>query len=169
MNSPARTGNAQALVNSLRAAVVPIATCIAALAALTAWTTAGHAGAPRGLEVTQGRIFTPLREGATSAFFTIRNTGDVSERLTGVTTEQGSRTMLSRNVTTGGGARSMTMVPYISVRPHGTLRMSPYSLNVMVTPAPRIKAGERVRFTLHFEDLRPVTVQAVAVRPGELR
>lgn len=169
MNAPARTGAARALIGPLRAAVVPIATCLAALTALTAWTTAGNAGQPRGLEVSQGRIFTPLQEGATSAFFTIRNTGDVSERLTSVTAAQGNRTMLSRNVTTSGGARSMRMVPYISVSPHSTLRMSPYALNVMVTPAPKIKAGERVRFTLHFEDLRPVTVRAVAVRPGEVR
>jgi copper(I)-binding protein len=173
MSAPAGTGTARRLVDSLRtnlrAAIVPIATCLAALAALTAWTAAGNAGQPRGVEVTQARIFTPLREGATSAFFTIRNTGDVSEQLTGVTAAQGNRTMLSRNLTTSGGARSMTMVPYMSVPPHSTFRMSPYALNVMVTPAPQVTPGERVRFTLHFAHLRPVTVQAVAVRPGELR
>ncbi|WP_314178469.1 copper chaperone PCu(A)C [Streptomyces winkii] len=168
MSAPSGTGAARALVDSLRSAAVPIVTCLAALAGLTAWTTAGHAGQPRGLEVSTGRIFTPLREGATSAFFTVRNTGEVSERLTGVTAAQGNRTMLSRNVTTSGGARTMTMVPYISVRPHSTLRMSPYALNVMVTPAPRVTPGERVRFTLHFDDLPPIRVQAVAVRPSEV-
>ncbi|SCK39746.1 hypothetical protein H181DRAFT_03414 [Streptomyces sp. WMMB 714] len=166
---PASTGTARALVDSLRAAIIPIVTCVAVLGALTAWTAAGHAGKPRGLEISEGRIFTPLREGATSAFFTIRNTGDVSEQLTRVTVAQGNRTMLSRNVTTSGGARTMVMVPYIFVLPHSTLRMSPYALNVMVTPAPKVSPGERLRFTLHFEDLRPITVQAVAVRPGELR
>lgn len=168
MNTSASTGTSWTLVYSLRAAVVPVVTCLAVLGTLTAWTSVGNAGQPRGVEVSKGRIFTPLREGATSAFFTIRNTGDVSEQLTSVTTAQGNRTMLSRNITTSGGARSMTMVPYISVAAHSTLRMSPYALNVMVTPAPKVEPGERVRFTLHFDDLRPITVQAVAVRPSEL-
>ena len=134
MNATADTGTAKALARSLRSAVIPVLTCLATLGALTAWTSAGNAGRPRGLEVSQGRIFTPLREGATSAFFTIRNTGEVTETLTGVTTARGTRAMLSRNITTSGGARSMRMVPYISVPPRSTLRMSPFALNVMVTP-----------------------------------
>lgn len=163
------TGTGGVLTRSLWSAVVPVATCLATLGTLTAWTATGNAGQPRGLEVSQGRIFTPLREGATSAYFTIRNTGAVTERLTAVTAPRGSSAMLSRNITTGSGARSMTMVPYISVPPRSTLRMSPYALNVMVTPAPRTKPGDRLRFTLRFEDRKPITVRAVAVRPGELR
>lgn len=169
MNATADTGTAKALARSLRSAVIPVLTCLATLGALTAWTSAGNAGRPRGLEVSQGRIFTPLREGATSAFFTIRNTGEVTETLTGVTTARGTRAMLSRNITTSGGARSMRMVPYMSVPPRSTLRMSPFALNVMVTPAPKVEPDQRLRFTLHFEDRGPVTVEAVAVRPGDLR
>ena len=164
----ARSDAARTVTRSLWSALVPVATCLATLGGLPAWTATGGAGQPRGLEVSHGRVFTPLREGATSAYFTIRNTGAVREKLTGVTTARGSSAMLNRNVTTEGGARSMTTVPYISVPEHSTLRMSPYALNVMVIPAPRIRPGERLRFTLHFEDREPVTVRALAVRPGSL-
>ncbi|HWM37153.1 MAG TPA: copper chaperone PCu(A)C [Streptomyces sp.] len=168
-----RTGDSfmDVVVRLLRSAVVPLVTCLATLGALTAWTATGNAGEPRGLKVSQGRVFTPLHEGATAAFFTIRNTGQVNERLTGVRAvdAEGTRTMLSRNITTGGNARSMMMLPDISIPAGSTLRMSPYALNIMITPAPKIAPGDRIRFTLYFADRAPITGQALAVRPGELK
>lgn len=170
MNTRSGEGFPNSAVRGLRSAAVPLATCLISLGALTAWTAAGNAGQPRGLEISGGRIFTPLREGPTAAFFTFRNTGTVDERITGIKTMYGdsSHAMLSRNIRTGANARTMTRIEDATVPAKSTLKMSPYGLNVMVTPAPKLKPGDRVRFTFYFTDRAPITTKAVAVRPQEL-
>jgi copper(I)-binding protein len=168
MNTQSSEAFSDVAVRVLRSAVVPLLACLVTLGALTAWTANGNAGQPRGLEVAQGRILTPLREGSTSAFFTFRNTGKVDEWLTGVKVSYNGSTqaMLSRSIITEGGARTRTTLQDIAIPADDTLKMSPDALNITVTPAPKIEPGDRVRFTLYFADRAPITAKAVAVRPG---
>ncbi|MEU8997788.1 copper chaperone PCu(A)C [Streptomyces caniferus] len=146
--------------------VVPLLTALVTLGVLTAWTGAGNAGRPARLSIPEGRVLIPSGTEATAAFFTLRNTGGADDVLTGVTGPAGHRAMLSRTVDIGHNARSMAMVRAATVPAGGALTMTPTTLDVMVSPPPRLAPGDRLTFTLHFRDSPPRTVRARAVRPG---
>ncbi|MFF2807377.1 copper chaperone PCu(A)C [Streptomyces sp. NPDC058000] len=151
----------------LLAGAVPLLTCLATLGTLTAWTATGNAGTPARLSATDGRVLIPAGNDATAAFFTLRNTGTANDVLTAVTGPPGHRTMLSRDVAIGRNARSMAMAEGATVPAGGTLTMTPTTLDIMISPPPRLAPGDRLTFTLHFRDSPPLTVDARAVRPGQ--
>ncbi|AWN25688.1 MULTISPECIES: copper chaperone PCu(A)C [unclassified Streptomyces] len=151
----------------LSAVAVPLLTCLVTLNALALWTVTGNAGTPAALSVPEGRVLIAGGSEATAAFFTIRNTGGADDVLTGVTGPAGHRTMLSRNVDIGNNARSMAMVRTVTVPAGAALTMMPDTLDVMVSPPPRLAPGDRLTFTLHFRHSPPQTVRARAVRPGD--
>ncbi|MEV0371275.1 copper chaperone PCu(A)C [Streptomyces sp. NPDC050636] len=148
------------------AVAVPLLACLATLGTLTVWTATGNAGTPARLSAAEGRVLVPSAAEATAAFFTVRNTGTSDDVLTGVTGPAGHRTMLSRTVDIGRNARSMEMVRSATVPAGGSLRMTATTLDVMISPPPRIAPGDRLTFTLHFRDGPPLTVRAKAIRPG---
>ncbi|QHC22529.1 copper chaperone PCu(A)C [Streptomyces sp. GS7] len=151
----------------LVAVAVPLLTCLATLGTLTAWAATGNAGTPARLTAGEGRVLIPAGDDATAAFFTLRNTGTADDVLTSVTGPAGHRTMLSRDVPAGRNARTMAMVPSATVPAGGSLAMTPATLDVMISPPPRLTPGDRLTFTFHFRDSPPLTVRARAVRPGE--
>ncbi|MFI0715921.1 copper chaperone PCu(A)C [Streptomyces inhibens] len=151
---------------SVSAVAVPLLTCLATLGTLTVWTATGNAGTPARLSVAEGRVLVPSGPEATAAWFTIRNTGGADDVLTGVTGPAGHRAMLSRTVDIGRNARSMAMVRAATVPAGGALRMTPTTLDVMISPPPRLAPGDRLTFTLYFRHSPPQTVRARAVRPG---
>lgn len=153
-------------LRSVSSVAVPLLTCLVTLGALTAWTASGNAGGPAELRITEGRVLIPSGAEATAAFFTVRNTGGADDVLTGVTGPAGHRAMLSRTVDIGHNARSMAMVRSATVPAGGALTMTPTTLDVMVSPPPRLAPGDRLTFTLHFRHSPPQTVRARAVRPG---
>ncbi|MEU5208498.1 copper chaperone PCu(A)C [Streptomyces sp. NPDC020742] len=165
------------------ALAVPVLTCLATLGALTLWTATGNAGSPARISVAEGTVWIPSGASAagrpagtgasggagpesTAAFFTLRNTGGAPDVLTGVTGPAGHRAMLSRTVDIGHNARSMAMVRSATVPAGGTLRMTPTTVDIMISPAPTLAPGDRLTLTLHFRDGPPRTVRARAVRPG---
>ncbi|WP_079271313.1 copper chaperone PCu(A)C [Streptomyces lydicus] len=152
------------------AVAVPVLTCLATLGTLTLWTATGNAGTPARLSVTEGRaLLLPAPGGrteATAAFFTVRNSGGADDVLTGVTGPAGHRVMLSRTVDIGRNARRMAMVRSATVPAGGALRMTPTTLDLMLSPAPALAPGDRLTFTLHFRNSPPLTARAVATRPG---
>ncbi|OKI04970.1 hypothetical protein A6A06_09810 [Streptomyces sp. CB02923] len=154
---------------ALRSAAVPLLAGVLTLGCLTAWTATGNAGTPPRLRVTDGRILTASNTEVTAAFFTISNTGTTPDELTGVTGPAGLRAMVGRDVEVAEGAHRMEMAGAVTVPARGELRMAPTGVDVMVSPPPRLAPGDRLTFTLHFRDSGPVTVEAVAVRPGQLR
>ncbi|WP_030983452.1 copper chaperone PCu(A)C [Streptomyces sp. NRRL S-1813] len=151
---------------SVPSVAVPLLTCLVTLGTLTAWTATGNAGRPAELSVTEGRVLIPTGTEATAAFFTLRNTGGADDVLTGVTGPAGHRAMLGRTVDIGHNARSMAMVRAATIPAGGALTMTPTTLDIMVSPPPRLAPGDRLTFTLHFRDSPPRTVEARAVRPG---
>ncbi|WP_030024402.1 copper chaperone PCu(A)C [Streptomyces monomycini] len=155
---------------TLRSAAAPLLAGVLTLGCLTAWTVTGNAGTPPRLTVADGHILTASNTEATAAFFTISNTGTTADELTGVTGPAGlRRAMVGRDVEVAEGAHRMEMAGAVTVPARGELRMAPTGLDVMVSPPPRLAPGDRLTFTLHFRHSGPVTAQAVAVRPGQLR
>ncbi|WP_079145748.1 copper chaperone PCu(A)C [Streptomyces lydicus] len=152
------------------ALAVPVVTCLATLGTLTLWTATGNAGTPARLSVSEGRaLLLPSPDGrteATAAFFTVRNSGGADDVLTGVSGPAGHRVMLSRTVDIGRNARRMEMVRSATVPAGGALRMTPTTLDLMLSPAPARAPGDRLTFTLHFRNSPPLTAHAVASRPG---
>lgn len=165
---PGRTSPRAALWPALRAMLVPVGSCVAALALLVGWTQAGGADSPARLSVGQARVLVPvLPDGdATSAYFTVRNTGGSDDILTSISSTLPGEVMLSRQVVTDSGAHTMGMAGGFRIGAGKTLRMSPSTVNVMIEPAPELSPGQRIRFTLEFRDSDPITVTALAARPG---
>ncbi|MER5526274.1 copper chaperone PCu(A)C [Streptomyces sp. NPDC002677] len=155
------------LADTLSAAVAPVAAVGLALGGLTAWATAGKAGSPPRIAVSNGRVFLPYGNNRdTAAFFDVTNGGGADDRLVKATSSAASGELaLGRPRMVGGSAASRADVPSTTVPAGGTLAMSPGGLDVTLTAKDPLRAGDLVSFTLHFEHSGAVRTLAVVVRP----
>lgn len=151
----------------LRAALVPVACCVAVLALLTAYTTTGAAGeTPARITVTDSRVFqSAAGTEATAAFFTLRNSGGTADTLVSVYSPVLGPGMLTRTAVRDGAGRMAPAGP-VAVPAHGAVTMDPAGLDVMIRRPPPMPLGERMPFVLRFRDSGEVRVEAVVVRPG---
>ncbi|MEU6173620.1 copper chaperone PCu(A)C [Streptantibioticus parmotrematis] len=153
--------------SALRSALPAVAACAVTLGGLTAWTTAGGAGSPAAIGVTDARLILPSDPGAeTAVVFQLRNTGGADDDLVSVTSPRTGPVRLAHTVVRGG-AGSMAMVDAATVPAHGTLIMSPFGLDAMVDAPRGLHLGQLVPFALHFRDGPPQRVAAVVVRPQD--
>ncbi|MEV6949274.1 copper chaperone PCu(A)C [Streptomyces sp. NPDC051172] len=156
------------LTDTLLAAIAPVAAFSLALGGLTAWVAAGKAGSPPRIGITNGRVFLPYGNSSeTAAFFDVSNVGGADDRLVRVTSSATSgEPDLSRHRMLGGGAAaSKADVTSVAVPAGRGLSMSPVGLDVTLTPKARLRSGDLVPFTLHFEHSAAVKTLAVVVRP----
>ncbi|UCM89826.1 copper chaperone PCu(A)C [Streptomyces marincola] len=152
---------------ALLAALVPLAAGAAALLGLTAWTLSGAAGRPATMAVTAPEVFLTYAERpVTSAYFTLRNTGGSDDRLIAVTSDEAEDVMLSAHHHAASGSGGMRMTDALAVPAGATVRMSPFTVSVMLTPERRLAEGDTVPFVLRFAHAAPVRVTATVVRPG---
>ncbi|MDJ0369866.1 copper chaperone PCu(A)C [Streptomyces sp. H10-C2] len=154
------------LPGPLRAALVPVAACAAALVLLTAYTATGSAGeAPARISVSDARVFRPTNAEATAALFTIRNSGGTADLLLSLDSPLLGDAMLARTVVRDGGGR-MTPAGPVAVPARGAVTMDPAGLDAMILRPPQLRLGQRVPFVLRFRDSGEIRVEAVVVRPG---
>ncbi|MFF4500976.1 copper chaperone PCu(A)C [Streptomyces sp. NPDC001401] len=155
------------LTDTLLAAVAPVTACCVALGGLTTWVSAGKAGSPARVAVSNGRIFLPYGNTTeTAAFFDVTNLGGADDRLVGVTSSATSgRITLSRHRMIGGGVAARADVSSAAVPAGGEVSMSPDGLDVTLTAEARMRAGDLVPFTLRFERSGSVETLAVVIRP----
>lgn len=102
----------------------------------------------------------------TSAFLTLRNTGQAPVVLTGVQTALARHAMLMTTRRDARGMTGMSMVQTLTVPAGGTLNLSASGDHVMLmglTRAPKV--GEKVRLTLTTRDGRTLKVDAVVRKP----
>ncbi|MEV7395026.1 copper chaperone PCu(A)C [Streptomyces sp. NPDC091215] len=148
---------------TLRAALVPLVACTAALLLLTAYTTTGAAGDPPArISVGNGRIFAPLNAATTAAFFDIRNTGAAADTLESVSSPSLRITMLGRNVSKNGTGR-MEPVKSLVIPARSEVRMTPFTVDVMVLDPPRLSVGNTIRVDLRFRTSGRITVETETV------
>ncbi|MFJ4466354.1 copper chaperone PCu(A)C [Streptomyces sp. NPDC089424] len=154
--------------DTLLTALAPVAACVVALGALTAWVDTGGAGSPPRIEVTPGRVFLPFGDTEdTAAFFDITNSGGAEDRLVAVASdEDGRQPTLSRHRMTEGGAAYRAAVGSASVPAGGDLSMTPLGVDVTLRAGPGWHVGDVVPFTLYFEHSGRVETSAVVVVPG---
>jgi copper(I)-binding protein len=151
--------------SALRAALVPLGTCVAALLLLTAYTATGAAGEPPArISVSNGRIFMPSNSASTAAFFDITNTGAAEDTLESVSSPALGVTMLGRRVTKNGAGR-MESLQALTIPARSRVNMTPYTVDVMVLDPPSLKPGDKVPFDLWFRSSGRVRVDAVTVPP----
>ncbi|MFE2062500.1 copper chaperone PCu(A)C [Streptomyces sp. NPDC059467] len=148
---------------TLRAALVPLVACTAALLLLTAYTTTGAAGDPPArISVGNGRIFAPLNAATTAAFFDIKNTGAAADTLESVSSPSLRITMLGRNVSKNGTGR-MEPVKSLVIPARSEVRMTPFTVDVMVLDPPRLSVGNTIRVDLWFRTSGQMTVETETV------
>jgi hypothetical protein len=134
------------------------------LGLLTAWTVTGLAGSPARIRVDNAWVMAPTAP-QTAAYFTLANSGDVPDDLLQVRTPISTAAMLSRQVN-HAGAGQMTMGGALAVPAHGTVRMTPFTVNIMIEPSEPLPFGRRVPFTLVFRHSGTIDVTAVVEPPG---
>ncbi|MFD5542309.1 copper chaperone PCu(A)C [Streptomyces sp. NPDC127079] len=157
--SPWRHG----VTGALRAALVPLVACAAALLLLTAYTTTGAAGDPPArISVGNGRIFAPLNAATTAAFFDITNTGAAADTLESVSSPSLRVAMLGRNVSKDGTGR-MEPVQSLVVPARSEVRMTPFTIDVMVLDPPLLNVGDTISVDLWFRTSGRITVEAQTV------
>lgn len=95
---------------------------------------------------------------AGAVYFTIRNDGDVADKLTAVQTDAAQMAMLHENVEENGVV-SMRHLEAITIAPKETVALVPRKTHVMLTglKAP-LKKGERLTITLTFEKAGTILV-----------
>lgn len=139
-----------------------------ALGGLSVWTAAGAAGSAPELRITAARLLLPSEGNeSTAAVFRIRNTGGAADRLVSVSSPTMGEAMLSRDAPVGERAARMSMVEAATVPADGTLTMTPYGLDVMVDIREPLRLGQRVEFSLRFEDSGTLRTEALVVRPTD--
>ena len=150
-------------MNALRAAAAPIAAAVVTLGALTAWTRSGAAGHPAHVHVENAGVMTPTAT-RTGAYFTIANDGDAPDELLEIRTPVSPTAMLGRQVNQAGAGR-MEMLDGLDVPAHRTVRMTPYTTNVIIRPEP-LTTGRVIPFTLVFRHSGTIRTNAVVTPPG---
>ncbi|MFJ1708810.1 copper chaperone PCu(A)C [Kitasatospora sp. NPDC088346] len=151
------------------AAAAPVGAGAVTLLVLAGWVGLGGAGRSRPVEVDQGWVLigpggSPV---STSAFFTVRNPGDVPDLLLGASTALSGRVALSRHEHRDGGARPAE-TDALAVPARGALTMDLMSADLVLSrPGPLVR-GQRVEFRLRFRRSGEVRATAVAVTPQEL-
>ncbi|MEU9045364.1 MULTISPECIES: copper chaperone PCu(A)C [unclassified Kitasatospora] len=170
--SPATTArkrvSAMGALERLKVVGPPVGAAALALVLLTGWTAVGGAGRTRPVEAGPGWVLLPTAGAATatSAFFTIRNPGDVPDELTGTSWEFGGRITLKRHLHQGAAGRwePATALP---VPGGGELAMSPEDADLMIADPPPLRAGQWVEFTLVFRHSPELRLRAQVLAPAD--
>ncbi|MEV4615538.1 copper chaperone PCu(A)C [Kitasatospora sp. NPDC049258] len=152
-----------------RERLAPIGAAALTLVVLGGWVGLGGAGRARPVRAAPGWVLigTGANPAATSAFFTVRNPGDVPDRLTGASTSVAERVTLSRHVHRGGGARPAE-ADALTVPARGELAMDLMGADLVLVRPERLTEGQRVEFVLHFRRGGDLRVTAVAVTAQQL-
>lgn len=146
----------------------PVAAAALALVLLSGWTAAGGAGRARPVEAAgDGWVLEPTAGAspATTAFFTIRNPGDVPDELTGASWEFGGPITLKRHLHQGAAGR-WEQVAALPVPARGELVLSPEDSDLMMAAPPPLRAGQWVEFTLVFRHSPELRLRARVRPPG---
>ncbi|MCO5968382.1 copper chaperone PCu(A)C [Actinoallomurus soli] len=140
----------------------------AGLLALTAVTAAACSSGSTGprLKVTGAYVPRPASPDVAAAYFTISDSGDKGDELTGVTADVSAQAMMHQST-----GRTMRMVDRVPVPAHGRLTFAPGGYHVMLEhPTRSLREGDHVRLTLRFRRSASITVDApvepVGYRPG---
>ncbi|MGW9209387.1 copper chaperone PCu(A)C [Embleya sp. NPDC055664] len=143
----------------------PVLAAALALTLLTVWTATGRAGTAPRLSISDGRVHLATNADATSAYFTIRNTGDANDELVSVSTPITTDVGFSFHTYTGYAGR-MWMTKALPIPANGLLGMTASGANIMLGTPPKLTPGQTIPFTLHFRHSPPIHTTAVVIRPG---
>lgn len=149
----------------LKTVAGPLVAAALALTLLTAWTAAGQAGTAPKLSVSDGRVHLATNADATSAYFTIRNSGAANDELVGVSTPITTDVGFSFHTYTGYAGR-MWMTRSLPIPAKGLLGMTASGANIMLGTPPKLTPGQTIPFTLHFRHSPPIHTTATVIRPG---
>jgi periplasmic copper chaperone A len=115
-------------------------------------------------------------KGATVAggYFKVKNTGTVSDRLVGGSSDAGGRFEVHEMSMDGGVMRMRPLRNGLEIRPGQTVELKPGSFHVMIIDLKKsLQKGERVKGTLVFEKAGSVdveyAVEAIGGTSGEHR
>lgn len=137
---------------------------LAAVSALLLWGTAAGSSGPGAPKLTVSRAYVPqpASPDVAAAYFTVINSGDRADTLTGVSTDVSNQSMMHQSV-----GQTMTMVSSMPIPAHGSITFRPDGYHVMIDkPTRTLRQGDHVRLTLTFGRSAPITVLVPVVPLG---
>ncbi|MEV5749756.1 copper chaperone PCu(A)C [Actinoallomurus sp. NPDC052308] len=133
----------------------PRAAAALLLTAVTVAACSSGAGGPR-LKVTGAYVPRPASPDVAAAYFTVTDSGDTGDELTGVTADVSAEAMMHQST-----GHMMRMVDRVPVPAHGRLTFAPGGYHVMLEhPVRTLREGDHVRLTLRFRRSSSITVEA---------
>jgi len=158
---------------SLAAAGAAPLICAAALTALlSAWVATGGAGTITRVRIQFSLAAVPMRaytaqaaaaRNAAATYLTIRNLSAAPDELVAARSPICRRVVLTRRA---GASGSSAVVPGLAVPARGTLTLSPFGDDVVLTAPAPFESDMTIPLTLTFRHAGEVTVQAAVTAPG---
>jgi periplasmic copper chaperone A len=132
------------------------AASIVMIAALATWASSAASHTPE-LRVVGAYVPQPASPDVAAAYFTITDSGDDADELTGVASDASAGTMMMH----GSTGQTMEMVSAVPVPAHGRLVFGSGGYQVMLEkPARRLRQGDHLKLTLRFRRSPAITVEA---------
>ncbi len=120
-----------------------------------------HAAVIGHIEIDDAFVLEPIAPEVTSAYFTIRNTGDSSDAVVGATTPVAGMAMLHGSES-HGARRAMTHIARLALPARGTVSLAPGGMHLMLSEVKRkLEPGDTVPIALRLERAGSVTVPFV--------
>lgn len=137
------------------ASLAVVVAVVAVIVTLVAWRSSAPASRPD-LRVAGAYVPRPASPDVGAAYFTVVNSGDTADELTGVTSDIAAKTMMHRST-----GQTMEMIGSVPVPARGRLVFGPGGYHVMLEkPARPLRPGDHVTLTLRFRRSAPITVRA---------
>ena len=170
---PTRAELGRALRRDLaRGAIGPVICAVVLVALLSAWVATGGAGTLSRVRIQVSLAAVPMRAftpeaasaiGTATTFLTIRNLSDTPDELIAARSPIARRVVLTTRV---GPVGPRTVVGGLAIPANGTLTLSPFGDDLVLTdPAPFETSGT-VPLILTFRHAGTVTVEATVTAPG---
>jgi copper(I)-binding protein len=169
---PTRAELGRALRRDLaRGAIGPVICAVVLVALLSAWVATGGAGTLSQVRIQVSLAAVPMRAftpqaaaaiGTATTFLTIRNLSDTPDELIA------ARSPIARHVvlTTRAGGGPRTAVAGLAIPADGTLTLSPFGNDLVLTDPTPFESTGTVPLILTFRDAGTVTIEATVTAPG---
>jgi len=141
---------------------VVVAVCLSALAAAGLAGCYGRASASPSVALATAYVAQPSVPGEAVGYLVIRNNGG-RDRLISVRTSVGGK--VSFRAPRQPGSTVMHTIPAISIPAHGTVRLIPDGLHLLITGAGPMHGGKDITLTLVFAHAGAVSVLAQVTNP----
>jgi copper(I)-binding protein len=173
---PTRADLARNLRRDLaRGAIGPVICAVVLVALLSAWVATGGAGTLSQVRIQVSLAAVPMRAftpqaaaaiGTATTFLTIRNLSDTPDELIAARSPIARQVVLTTRTGPNQETGPRTVVAGLAIPADGTLTLSPFGNDLVLTDPTPFESTGTVPLILTFRDAGTVTIEATVTAPG---